>query len=203
MPRKTIRQRWSVIALNRTGMRAPAILRRIEIPWRAVYGVISRHAVRPNEVTDLPRSGRHRNGMCQQWLHTGLSWHYGGLTAQKYTDHILRPHNEPHIGNHALANIAVFKPGQARGSLPMRRFMSSCRQQRAQISILLRPYGRIYSDASMEWIHYLEILLGFVQQCTMNDRASHKRASDGLVTSVARRFVPSCRLQIDMSIINE
>ena len=66
MSRTTIWQRWSVIALNRTGMRAPAILRRIRFPRRAVYGVLSRHAVRPNEVTDLPRSGRPRKGMCQQ-----------------------------------------------------------------------------------------------------------------------------------------
>ena len=66
MSRTTIRQRWSVIVLNRTRMRAPAILRRIGIPRRAVYGVLSRHAIRPNEVTDLPRSGRSRNGMCQQ-----------------------------------------------------------------------------------------------------------------------------------------
>ena len=36
-----------------------------------------------------------------------------------------------------------------------------------------------------------------------DDRASHKWASDGLVTSVARRFVPSWRHQIDMSIINK
>ena len=62
----TIRHRWSVIALNRTGMRAPAILRRVGVPRRAVYGVLIRHAVRPNEVTDLPRSGRPRKGMCQQ-----------------------------------------------------------------------------------------------------------------------------------------
>ena len=109
-----MRQRWSVIALvalNRTGMRAPAIFRRIGIPRRAVYGALRRHAVRPNEVTDLPRSGRPRKGMCQQCLQTGLSWHYGGLTAQKYADHILGPHNEPHIDNHALADIVVFKPG--------------------------------------------------------------------------------------------
>ena len=109
-----MRQRWSVIALialNRTGMRAPAIFRRIRIPRRAVYGVLRRHVVRPNDVTDLTRSGRPRKGMCQQWLQTGLSWHYGGLTAQKYTDHILGHHNEPHIDNHALADIVVFKPG--------------------------------------------------------------------------------------------
>ena len=78
MPRTTIRQLWSVIdliALNRTGMRAPAIFRRIGIPRRAVYmyGVLRVHAVRPNEVTDLPRSGRPRKGMCQQLLQTGLS----------------------------------------------------------------------------------------------------------------------------------
>ena len=66
MPRTTIRQRWSVFALNRTGMRAPAILRRIGIPRREVYGVLNRHAVRPNEVKDLPRSGRPRQRMCQQ-----------------------------------------------------------------------------------------------------------------------------------------
>ena len=108
MPRTTIRQHWSVIALialNRTGMRALAIFKRIGIPRRAVYGALRRHAVRPNEVTDLPRSGRPRKGMCQQWLQTGHSWHYGGLTAQKYTDHILGPHNETHIDNHALADI--------------------------------------------------------------------------------------------------
>ena len=83
----------------------------------------------------------------------------------------------------------------------MRRFRSSCGQQRVRISTLLRAYGRIYPNASMEWVHYLEISLGFMQQCTMNDRASHKRPSDGLMTSVARRFVPSCRLQIDMSLL--
>ena len=66
MPRTIIRQSWSVIALNRPGMTAPVILRRIGIPQRAVYGVLSRHAVRPNEVTDLPRSSRPRKGMCQQ-----------------------------------------------------------------------------------------------------------------------------------------
>ena len=164
------------------------------------YGVLSRHAVRPNEVTDFPRSGRPRKGMCQQWLQTGLSWHYGGLTAQKYTDHILGPHNEPHIDNHTLADRVDFKPGYARGFF---RLMSSCGQQRARIAILLRAYGRIYPDALMEWIHYLEIPLGFVQQCPTDDRASHKRASDGLGTSVARRFVPSCGLQIDMSIIHK
>ena len=184
-------------------MRAPAILRRIGIPRRSVYGVLSRHAVRPNEVKDLPRSGRPRKGMCQQWLKTGLRWHYGGLTAHKYTDHIIGLHDEPHIDNHALADRVVFKPGYARAFFSMRWLMSSCVQQRARISILLRSYGCIYPDASMKWIHCLEIPLGFVQQCTMNDRASHKRASDGLVTSVACRFVPSCRLQIDMSIINE
>ena len=26
-------------------------------------------------IADLPRSGRLREGMCQQWLQTGLSWH--------------------------------------------------------------------------------------------------------------------------------
>ena len=115
MPRATIRQRWSdiaLIALNRTGMRAPAIFRRIGIPRRAVYGVLRRPAVRPNEVTDRPRSGSLLKGMCRQWLQTGLNWHYGGLTAQKYTDHILGPHNEPQIDNHALADIVVFKPGE-------------------------------------------------------------------------------------------
>ena len=60
---------------------------------------------------NLPRSGRPRTGMYQQWLQTGLSWHYGGLTAQKYTNHILSPHDEPHIDNHALADRVVFKPG--------------------------------------------------------------------------------------------
>ena len=141
--------------------------------------------------------------MCQQWLQTGLNWHYGGLTAQKYTDHILWPHDEPHIDTHALADRVVFKPGLARGFLPMRRLMSSCGHRRAQISILLRTYGCIYPGASIQRIHYLKIPLSFVQQCTMDDRASHKRASDGLVTSVARRFVPSCRLQIGTSIINK
>ena len=65
----------------------------------------------PIEVLDLPRSGTSRKGMCQQWLQTGLRWHYGGLTAQKYTDHNLRPHDKPHIDNHALADRVVFKPG--------------------------------------------------------------------------------------------
>ena len=114
MSQTTIRQRWSLIALialNRTGMRAPAIFRRIGIPRRAVYGVLWWHAVRPSEVRDLPRSGRPRKRMCQQWLQTGLSWLYGGLSAQKYTDHIPGPHGEPHIDNHALADIVVLNPG--------------------------------------------------------------------------------------------
>ena len=33
---------------------------------------------------------------------------HGGLTAQKHTDDILRPHVEPHIVNHVLANRGVF-----------------------------------------------------------------------------------------------
>ena len=180
-----------------------SILRRIGIPRRAVYGVWSRHAVRPNEVKDLPRSGRPRMGMCQQWLQTGLRWHYGGLTAQKYADHILRPHRISRTLMIMHWQIELSSRQDKRWvSCQKWRLMSSYGQQRAPISILLRAYGRIYPYASMEWIHYLEIPLGFVQQHTMNDRASHKRASDGLVTSVARRFVPSCRLQIDMSIIN-
>ena len=118
MPRTTIRKRWSVIALIahiRMGMRAPAIFRRIGIPRRAVYAVLKRHAVRPNEVTDLPRSGRPHKGMCQQILQTGLGWHYGDLTAQKYTDHIFGPHNEPHIENHALADIELSSSQDKRG----------------------------------------------------------------------------------------
>ena len=199
MTRTTIRQGWSVIALNRKGIRAPVFSRHIDIPRRAVYGILSRHAVRPNEVKDLPRSGRPRRGMCQQWLQTGLNWHNEGLATQKYTDHILMPHNEPQIDNHTLADRVDFKPGYARGFLPMRRLMSSC-QRRARIAILLGAYGRIYPDASMR---YLEIPLGFVRQWPMNDRASHKHVSDGLVTSVARRFVPSYRLQINMSVIDK
>ena len=66
MPRTTIRQCWSVIALNRSGIRAPVILRRIGIPQRAVYGVLGRHTVRPNDVKDHTRSGKPRKGMCQQ-----------------------------------------------------------------------------------------------------------------------------------------
>ena len=65
MPHTTIRQRCGVIALialNRTGMTAPAIFRRIGIQRRAVYGIIRRHAVRPNEVTDPPRSGNPTRG---------------------------------------------------------------------------------------------------------------------------------------------
>ena len=85
----------------------------------------------------------------------------------------------------------------------MRRLMSSGGQQRARISILLRAYGRIYPDKSMKWIRYLYITAGLRALVPKNDRASHKRPSDGLVTSAARRFVPSCRIQIDMSIINK
>ena len=108
MPRTAVHRRWSVIALNRTGMRAPAISSSLGFQQRAVYGILSRLAVRPNEVKDLPRSGRPCKGMCQQWLQTGLSWHLRRLNAQKYTDHILGPHVEPHIDNHVLADRVVF-----------------------------------------------------------------------------------------------
>ena len=33
---------------------------------------------------------------------------HGGITSQKYIDYILRPHVEPHIDNHVLADRAVF-----------------------------------------------------------------------------------------------
>ena len=117
MPRTTIRQRWSVIALNWTGMRAPAILRCTGIPRTTVYGVLRRHAVRPKEVTYLPRSGSPRNGMCQQWLQTGLRWHYGGLTAQKYTDHILGSHNKPHMDDHAFGRYSCLQARIGEGFL--------------------------------------------------------------------------------------
>ena len=58
MCRTTIRQRWSVIVLSWTGMRAPAISRRIGIPQERYNGIFSWHTVRPDEVKDLPRSGR-------------------------------------------------------------------------------------------------------------------------------------------------
>ena len=64
-------------------------------------------------------------------------------------------------------------------------------------------YGRIYPDKSMKWIRYLYITAGLRALVPKNDRASHKRPSDGLVTSAARRFVPSWWIQIDMSIINK
>ena len=43
--------------------------------------------------------------MCQQWLKTGLSWHYGGLIAHKYTDHIIRLHAR--ISEGFLANAVI------------------------------------------------------------------------------------------------
>ena len=46
----------------------------------------------------------------------------------------------------------------------------------------------MYPDASMEWIHYLEIPLGFVQQCTMDDKgvtqARIRRYSDQRLTPI-------------------
>ena len=45
-----------------------------------------------------------------QVLQAGLDIH-GGLTAQEYIDEILRPHGEPHINNHALANRSILMQG--------------------------------------------------------------------------------------------
>ena len=58
MPRTTIGQRWRVIAFTETGIRAPTISKHLGITQRTVYNIFRRHAARPNEVSDLPRSGR-------------------------------------------------------------------------------------------------------------------------------------------------
>ena len=38
-----------------------------------------------------------------------LIWHYGGPTAQKYTDHILGPHDEPHIDLSCIGRYSWFQ----------------------------------------------------------------------------------------------
>ena len=59
-------------------------------------------------------------GMCQQKLQAGLDI-YQGLTAQRYTDEIFRPHFEPHIDGNALADSTVLMGvGQ---NLPQQRCM--------------------------------------------------------------------------------
>ena len=67
----------------------------------AVYGILSRHAVRLNEVEDLPRSGP-AMGCVGNYDKLDLADIHEILTAQKCTDHIFRPHVEPNIDNHAL-----------------------------------------------------------------------------------------------------
>ena len=44
--------------------------------------------------------------MCQQKLQAGHDIDEG-LTAQKYTNEIVRPHVEPHVDNHALSKCGV------------------------------------------------------------------------------------------------
>ena len=204
MPGTTIR--WSVIALNRTGMRAPAILRRLGIPQRAVYGILSRLAARPNEVKDLPRCGRPCRRMCQQWLQTGLSWHLRRLTAQKYTDHILGPHVEPHIDNHVLADRVVFMQDVAS---PHAARISEGFLANAAIDVLLWPTkGRDINIIENIWSYISGRINGMnpLPRNTTELRAAvhsewqsvtHARIRR-LVTSVARRFMSSCRLQMDI-----
>ena len=211
MPRTTIRQCWSVIALNRTGMRAPTISRRLGIPQRSVFGILSRLAVRPNEVKDLPGSGRPRKGMCQQWLQTGLSWHLRRLTAQKYTDHILGPHVEPHIDNHVLADRGVFMQD---GASPHAARISEGFLASAAIDVLLWPTkGPDISIIENIWSYISRRINGInpVPRNTAELRAAvhnewqsvtHPRIRR-LVTSAARQFVPSWRLLMDISIIDK
>ena len=47
------------------------------------------------------------SGMCQQKVQAGLDTHEV-LTAQKYTDEMVRPHVKPRFDNHALAESTVF-----------------------------------------------------------------------------------------------
>ena len=60
MPRTTIGQRWRVVALSEAGMSSRGISARIGIPKTTVGNILNRHAVRPGDVADLPRSGRPR-----------------------------------------------------------------------------------------------------------------------------------------------
>ena len=211
MPRTTIRQRWSDIALNRTGMRAPAISRRLGIPQRAVWWRLKSTCRQANDVKDLPRSGRPCKGMCQQWLQLGLSWNLRRPTAQKYTDHILGHHVEPHIDNHVLADSVVFMQecASAHAARISEGFFAN-----AVIDVLLWPtkgpdiniIENIWSYLSrringMDPLHRNAAELRAAVHCEWQS-VPHARIRR-LVTSVARRFVPSWRLQMDISIINE
>ena len=60
MSRTTIGQRWRVIALSEQGMSSRAISARLGIPKSTVCNIVNRHAVRPGDVSDRPRSGRPR-----------------------------------------------------------------------------------------------------------------------------------------------
>ena len=51
---------WRVIALSEQGMSSRAISARLGIPKSTVCNIVNRHAVRPGDVFDRPRSGRPR-----------------------------------------------------------------------------------------------------------------------------------------------
>ena len=56
-------------------------------------------------------------GMCQQKLEAGLDI-FEGLTAQKYIDEIFRPHVQPRVDNHAMADSTVLIRG---GATPLQK----------------------------------------------------------------------------------
>ena len=60
MGKTSVSQRWRVIGLADTGMAVRAISARLGIPKSTVGDIIQRHRNRPDDVSDLPRSGRPR-----------------------------------------------------------------------------------------------------------------------------------------------
>lgn len=66
MARTSVAQRWRVIGMMQTGLRAAAIGRAMGIPPRTVRDIISRYRDNPDSVSDKPRSGRPRISTARQ-----------------------------------------------------------------------------------------------------------------------------------------
>ena len=87
--------------------------------------------------------------MCQ--LQAGLDIHEG-LTAQKYTDEMVKSHVKPHVDNHALADSIVFLPGGAKPHIARISQGVLVSATNLLLSaknpdfVSLRTYGRLYQE---------------------------------------------------------
>ena len=134
-----------------------------------------------------------------------------GLTAQNYSDEIVRLPVKPHIDYQALADGTALMQG---GATSHTANISQEVLIDAAIGVLVWPAKNpVINTIKNVWSVMLrrisgmnplpKIAAGLNAACTVNDRTSLRRAHDDHWTAVRADFVPSSKIGVDIFIIIE